>query len=161
MALSTEGFNLDLINGNNICRIKFRSRSTSKLELSILNLIFFRSRYFRISAFGKTRIGRMILSLFTGMPEIPFRPVPLIKLRRTVSALSSQLCAVAILLKLIFFNNLLSSEYLSTLPASSIEIFFLWANCLTFFLTEYIGIFNDEHNCLQKSSSREDRKSVV
>ncbi len=77
----------------------------------------------------------MLLRL-TGMPAIPFKPVPLIKLSRIVSVLSFALCAVAILLKPFFLAIRSSSLYLSFLPASSTDNLFFLANAFTFFEAE-------------------------
>jgi hypothetical protein len=73
----------------------------------------------------------MLLRL-TGMPAIPFKPVPLIKLSRIVSVLSFAICAVAILLKPFFLAIRSSSLYLSFLPASSTDNLFFLANAFTF-----------------------------
>ena len=80
----------------------------------------FNSRYSSISALVVPRRGLIILPLTGGIPQMPFIPLPLARLKRTVSALSSELWAVAMRPQPSFSAVFSRNPYLRFRAASSV-----------------------------------------
>ena len=77
-----------------------------------------------VSILFKQSIGLIILPLTAGIPLSPAGPAPLDKFKITVSTLSDNVCAVAILVAPTFLATYSKKLYLSSLPASSVLTFF-------------------------------------
>ena len=78
------------------CLILFLEYSFSKFVESVTKSCPFCFKYSSIFSLGVSINGRIILPLFAGIEQSPFKPVPLAILKISVSATSSRLCAVAI-----------------------------------------------------------------
>ena len=100
--------------GTTSCRRRFRRGSSDAFEESSTWESACCSRYAVTSARETQSIGRMILPRFGGMPHRPRSAVPRTRLSRTVSKLSSCVCAVATGLL-----RLSKNWYRRTLAASS------------------------------------------
>ena len=94
--------------------------------------------------------GRIMLSLTGGMPDIPLVPVPRIRLKMTVSALSFALWAVASFLP---FECSAKNLYRISLAASSVDSLSFFASSLTLNFPHMKGILRFSQSVLQNSSS--------
>ena len=96
----------------------------SLFDSSYFGSKLFSMQYFSISCLSILISGLIyFLSRIASIPFKPESPLPLNIFSITVSALSFELCAVAILLAPVFLATSSKKEYLTSLPTSSVPFF--------------------------------------